>query len=605
MQEEAVGHGVNIAPLIVLLLASVITIPLFRRLGLGSVLGYLAAGLAIGPFGFRVFTDPQTVMSIAELGVVMFLFVIGLEMEPLRLWGLRRQILGLGLSQVVVCTLLTTGAGMLLGYPPAVAFVFGAGFVLTSTAVVMQVLGERGELALPRGQKVVSILLLEDMAIVPLLAVVAALAPGQVEAAPSERLLSAAIAVGAVVALLLVGRYLLNPMFNVLGRTGAREVMTAAALLVVLGAAWLMQQGGLSMAMGAFLAGVMLSESSFRHQLEADIEPFRGLLLGLFFLGVGMALDLNVVTENLGLIAVAVVGFMGVKAAGICLVARVAGAGRDEAIERAALMAQGGEFAFVLFAAAGGSGLIDAATSAVFTSAVILSMVLTPVINLVMDRLHGGASEPGAEFERPKDLEGTALLIGFGRFGQMVSQSLMMRGIKVSIIDTDVEMIGVASRFGFKVWYGDGRRPEILEAAGAGRAQVVMVCIENADASRLIAEVMREVFPGVPVMARAYDRRATLALIEAGVVWEIRETLESAFAFGREGLLRLGVPVAEAEAVVAEVRRRDQMRLAEQIAEGVNAGNQFFRPPGPVPEPFSEPAVPAEEIADREAAERG
>ncbi|MCA0271541.1 MAG: monovalent cation:proton antiporter-2 (CPA2) family protein [Proteobacteria bacterium] len=601
MQEEAVGHGINIAPLIVLLLASVITIPLFRRLGLGSVLGYLAAGLAIGPFGLSVFTDPQTVMSIAELGVVMFLFVIGLEMEPSRLWGLRRQILGLGLLQVVVCTLLTTAAGMALGYSLPVAFVFGAGFVLTSTAVVMQVLGERGELALPRGQKVVSILLLEDMAIVPLLAVVVALAPGHVEATTSERLFSASIAIGAVMALLLVGRYLLNPMFNILGRTGAREVMTAAALLVVLGAAWLMQQGGLSMAMGAFLAGVMLSESSFRHQLEADIEPFRGLLLGLFFLGVGMALDLNVVTENLGLIVVAVIGFMVVKAAGIYFVARLTGAGRDEAIERTALMAQGGEFAFVLFAAAGGSGLIDAATSAVFTTTVILSMVLTPVINIVMDRLHGEAKEPGDEVERPKDLEGTALLIGFGRFGQMVSQSLLMRGIEVSIIDTDVEMIEVAGRFGFKVWYGDGRRPEILEAAGAGRAQVVMICVNDAETSRLIAEVMREVFPGVPVMARSFDRRSTLALIEAGVVWEIRETLESAFAFGREGLLRLGVPVAEAEAVVAEVRRRDQMRLAEQIAEGVNAGNQFFRPPGPVPEPFSEPAVPAEEIADREA----
>lgn len=602
MHEETVRHGVNLAPLIVLLLAALIAIPLFRRLGLGSVLGYLAAGLVIGPFGLGIFTDPQTVMSIAELGVVMFLFVIGLEMEPSRLWELRRQILGLGLMQVVVCTLLTTGAAMLLGYDFAVAFVFGAGFVLTSTAIVMQFMGERGELALPRGQRIVSILLLEDMAIVPLLAIVAALAPGHVETAPVERLMSVAIAIGAILALLLAGRYLLNPIFNILGRTGTREVMTAAALLVVLGAAWLMDRGGLSMAMGAFLAGVMLSESSFRRQLEADIEPFRGLLLGLFFLSVGMALDLNVVANHLGLISVAVVSFMAVKAAGIYLVARAARSSRGEAVERAALMAQGGEFAFVLFAAAGGSELIDAATSAVFTATVIVSMALAPLINIAMDRMRAAPSEPGDEVERPKDLEGAALLIGFGRFGQMVSQTLLMRGIEVSIIDTDVEMIEVAGRFGFKVWYGDGRRPEILEAAGAGRAQVVMICVDDADASRLIAEVMREVFPGVPVMARSFDRRSTLALIEAGVVWEIRETLESAFVFGREGLLRLGVPVTEAEAVVAEIRRRDQLRLAEQIAEGVNAGNQFFRPSGPVPEPFSEPQASTDDNEEREAA---
>lgn len=602
MHEDTVGHGVNLAPLIVLLLAALIAIPVFRGLGLGSVLGYLAAGLVIGPFGLGFFTDPQTVMSIAELGVVMFLFVIGLEMEPSRLWGLRRQIFGLGLMQVVVCTLFTTGMAMLLGYDRRVAFVFGAGFILTSTAIVMQFLGERGELAQPRGQKIVSILLLEDMAIVPLLAIVAALAPGHVEAAPADRLMSVGIAAGAVAAILVAGRYLLNPMFNVLGRTGTREVMTAAALLVVLGAAWLMERGGLSMAMGAFLAGVMLSESSFRRQLEADIEPFRGLLLGLFFLSVGMALDLHVVAANLGLISVAVAGFMAVKAAGIYLVARATKSGHAEAVERAALMAQGGEFAFVLFAAASTAGLIDSATSAVFTATVILSMALTPLINIAMDRMHGPPAEPGDEVERPKDLEGAALLIGFGRFGQMVSQSLLMRGIEVSIIDTDVEMIEVAGRFGFKVWYGDGRRPEILEAAGAGRAQVVMVCVDDADVSRLIAEVMREVFPGVPVMARSFDRRSTLALIEAGVVWEIRETLESAFVFGREGLLRLGVPVAEAEAVVAEVRRRDQARLAEQITDGVNAGNQFFRPAGPVPEPFSEPQGSTEEDTTPEAA---
>lgn len=589
MEHEAATHGVDLAPLIVLLLSAVVAIPIFRRLGLGSVLGYLAAGLVIGPFGLGVFTDPQTVISIAELGVVMFLFVIGLEMQPSRLWSLRREILGLGLIQVLVCTALTTGMGMVLGYSPAVAFVFGAGFVMTSTAIVMQVLGERGQLSRPAGQRVVSILLLEDIAIVPLLALVAALAPGKTASAPAGQLLAIGLAVGSVAVLLLVGRFLLNPMFNILGRTGAREVMTAAALLVVLGAAWLVELGGLSMAMGAFLAGVMLSESSFRHQLEADIEPFRGLLLGLFFLGVGMALNLDVIAANLGLIALTVVTFMLVKGIGIYAVARALRSGHDEAFERATLMAQGGEFAFVLFSAAAASRLIDAATAAVFTATVILSMVLTPLVLLATQIFRREGPDPAEGLDRPDGLENPVLVIGFGRFGQMVSQTLMMRGFDVSIIDTDVEMINVATRFGFKVWYGDGRRPEILHAAGAGQAQVVMVCIGSADGSRLIAEIMREAFPNVPVMARAYDRRAALDLLRAGVVWQMRETLESAFAFGCEGLRRLGVPEEEAVRTVNEVRRRDALRFEMQLAEGIDAGSQFFRPPQVQPEPLTPP----------------
>lgn len=589
MHNETAAHGVNLVPMIVLLLSAVVTIPVFRRLGLDSVLGYLAAGLVIGPFGLGLFNDPETIISIAELGIVLFLFVIGLEMQPARLWNLRREILGLGLTQLVVCTLLATALGMAIGYAPVVAFILGAGFALTSTAIVMQVLGERGEIAQPAGQRIISILLLEDLAIVPLLALVAFLAPGHEAAALDTMLLDIGLAAGALLALILAGRYLLDPVFNIIGRTGAREVMTATALLVVLGAAWLLERVGLSMAMGAFLAGVILSDSAFRHQLEADVQPFRDLLLGLFFLGIGMALNLGVIADNLGLIALAVVAFMAVKGVAVYAVARLLNTDRDEAFRRATLMAQGGEFAFVLFATAGGLGLIDETMTAVFTATVILSMAITPLVTLAARLMPPGSRQPVDDADHPRNLASQVLVIGFGRFGQMVSQVLMVRGFDVAIIDTDVQMIQVASGFGFKVWYGDGCRLDILQAAGAARAQMVMVCVDDPEASRHIAEVMREAYPQVSVMARAYDRVASLALINAGVVWQIRETLESAFLFGREGLRRLGLREEEAEAAVNEIRDRDTRRLEAQIIGGIDGGRQFFRPPRPRPEPLSTP----------------
>ncbi|MBN9264210.1 MAG: cation:proton antiporter, partial [Hyphomicrobium sp.] len=289
----AEAHGPDLVKIVALLGAAVVAVPLFKRLGLGSVLGYLAAGLAIGPFGLGLFSDPQAIIHVAELGVVMFLFIVGLEMEPSRLWGLRREIFGLGALQVGTCSVLLSLVGIVLGFPLGVSFIAAAGFVLTSTAIVMQVLEERGDLSTPKGQRMVSVLLLEDLAIVPLLALVAFLAPGGADATLMDRVTAVGIGIASIGALIVVGRYLLNPMFSLLANAKAREILTAAALLVVLGSALALQLGGLSMAMGAFLAGVLLSESSFRHQLEADIEPFRGLLLGLFFLGVGMALDLG------------------------------------------------------------------------------------------------------------------------------------------------------------------------------------------------------------------------------------------------------------------------------------------------------------------------
>ena len=375
--------GSELVQVVALLTAGVVAVPIFRRMGLGSILGYLAAGLVIGPFGLAIFHEPEAILHVAELGVVMFLFIIGLEMQPSRLWSLRREIFGLGAMQVGVCALLLTGVGIVGGFPVAVSFVAGAGFVLTSTAIVMQILEERGDVSTPKGQRMVSILLFEDLAIVPLLALVAFLAPAGAEMSVSERLVDVAIGVGSIVGLIVAGRYLLNPLFRMLADSRAREVMTAAALLVVLGSALAMQLGGLSMAMGAFLAGVMLSESTFRHQLEADVEPFRGILLGLFFMAVGMSLDLSVVAANWQTVAIYVVAYMVMKALGIYVVARIRSSHRD-ALERAVIMAQGGEFAFVLYSAATAVGIIDGEANAILTAIIIVSMILTPFAIIVL-----------------------------------------------------------------------------------------------------------------------------------------------------------------------------------------------------------------------------
>ena len=576
MAADASGAAGDLVQVVALLAAGVIAVPLFKRIGLGSVLGYLVAGLCIGPFGLGLFTDAHAILHVAELGVVMFLFLIGLEMEPSRLWGMRREIFGLGLAQVGASIAALTLVGLALGFSLAVAFVAGTGFVLTSTAIVMQLLEERGSLSTPKGQRIVAILLLEDLAIVPLLAVVAFLAPGGAATGTADRAYAVGLALLSVAALVAAGRWLLNPMFRLLAAAKAREVMTAAALLVVLGAALAMQFGGLSMAMGAFLAGVLLSESSFRHQLEADVEPFRGILLGLFFLGVGMSLDLTVIAANWALILTGVAAYMVVKSLVIYAVARLLRAGHAEATERAALMAQGGEFAFVLYAAAAGAGIIDGPTNAILTATVILSMAVTPLMVIAFDRLGPKATASTDGVEVPETLAGSALIVGFGRFGQIVSQPLIARGCSLSIIDTNPTAIRVAEDFGFKVYYGDGARLDILHAAGAATARAILICIDDRDAARRIAAIAKAEFPLVPVLARARDREHAIALLQAGVAYQLRETLESALAFGEQALRTLGDDPDAARAAMAEIRRRDAERLALETVGGVHAGRELL-----------------------------
>lgn len=564
---SAEAHSVSLLSPVVLLAAAVIAVPIFKRIGLGSVLGYLVAGLAIGPFGLAFFTDSASILQIAELGIVMYLFVIGLEMRPSHLWGLRREIFGLGTLQIVACALGLTGVGLLFGFSWQIAFISAAGFVLTSTAIVMQLLGDRGDIAQPKGQKIVAILLFEDLLIVPLLAIVAFMAPNHIVESTSARLQNIGIGLFAIAALIGAGYWLLNPLFRVLAAARAREVMTAAALLVVLGAALLMQVSGLSMAMGAFLAGVLLSESTFRHQIEADIEPFRGILLGLFFLGVGMSLDLSVVAQNWPLVLGGVLALMFVKALMIYLVARLTRSPHREALDRALLMAQGGEFAFVLFAAAAGAQVIDSSVKSSLTAIVVLSMVLTPVLGIIFNRYtKAGKFESLDDVSIADGLTGNVLMIGFGRFGQVTSQLLLARGVDVTIIDTDIDMIQNAEKFGFKIYYGDGSRLDILHASGAAQAQAIVVCVDNKETTNRIVELVASAFPLAKVLVRTYDREHSLHLIKKNVDYMMRETFESAMVFGGAILQQLGVDEDQIREISREIRERDNERFETEVA---------------------------------------
>ncbi|WP_347017242.1 cation:proton antiporter [Acinetobacter seifertii] len=572
MSEEA--HSMSLVAPVVLLAAAVIAVPIFKRIGLGSVLGYLIAGLIIGPFGFAFFQDSTAILHIAELGIVMYLFVIGLEMQPSHLWSLRHEIFGLGTLQIIICALALTGVGLLFGFTWQVAFIGAAGFVLTSTAIVMQLLGDRGDLTQPRGQKIVAILLFEDLLIVPLLAIVAFMAPNHVVESTSARLENIGIGLLAIAGLIAAGYWLLNPLFRLLAAAKAREVMTAAALLVVLGAALLMQVSGLTMAMGAFLAGVLLSESTFRHQIEADIEPFRGILLGLFFLGVGMSLDLSVVAQNWQLIVSGVIALMLAKALMIYIVARVTKSSHTEALDRALLMAQGGEFAFVLFSAALSAQVIDSTVKSNLTAIVVLSMVLTPIVGIIFKRFTQAKEKVSLENINIADgLSGSVLMIGFGRFGQVTSQLLLARGVDVTIIDNNTDMIRNAEKFGFKIYYGDGCRLDILHASGAATAQAIVVCVDSKDTTNRIVELVTHEFPLAKLLVRSYDREHSLHLVKQKVDFMIRETFESAIKFGGVILQELGVDEDEVERITEEIRDLDNERFETEIAaDDVNAG---------------------------------
>jgi glutathione-regulated potassium-efflux system protein KefB len=596
------GHAVA------LLAAMVVAATLFRRFGLGAVLGYLAAGLLIGPSALGVVRDPQSVLHVAEFGVVMFLFIIGLEMRPARLWSLRKEIFGLGAVQVIACALLLTGIAMAAGLAWYAALIAGFGFALSSTAIVMQLLQERNENVEPGGQRVVSILLFEDLAIVPLLALVAVLAGAYGSSVETGYpiWLTIGLAIAAVAGVYVAGRWIVNPFFRLLARYGGREVMTMGALFVVLGAAYAMNLGGLSMAMGAFLAGVLLSESTFRHQLEADVEPFRGLLLGLFFLSVGMSLDLRVVIADWAWVLGGLAAFMSAKMVAVYAVARIRQK-HGEGLLRAALMGEGGEFAFVLYSTAFAAGLFDARTAAILSAVVILSMALTPLRVMLADRLRPNEAlspEDAEGVDRADNLRERVLIIGFGRFAQVVSQPLLARDVDVSIIDMDVEMIQAAGNFGFKVFYGDGSRLDVLRASGAEGAETILVCVDKPEVADRIVELVKAEFPLTKLFVRAFDRGHSMRLVEAGVEYQLRETFESALVFGHQVLIDLGFSDEEARETIEDVRRRDEERFTLQLSGGLQAGRSLMRGniATPQPAPYVKPRREGQAL-NEEAAE--
>ncbi|MEK1853569.1 MAG: monovalent cation:proton antiporter-2 (CPA2) family protein [Phyllobacterium sp.] len=578
-----------------LLAGAIIAAPLFKRLGLGTVLGYLAAGLLIGPLA-NLITDGEQVLHFSELGVVFLLFVIGLELKPSRLWTLRHAIFGLGAAQVIV-----TGAaltGVILVFDLMIwqaAVVTGFGLALSSTAFAMQILEERGETATQHGQTSFAILLFQDLAIVPLLAMIPVLAPdsAQHQADPLGQFLIAVICIGAIVA---VGRYLLNPLFRFIANTGAREVMIAAALFVVIGAAVLMQVAGLSMAMGAFIAGVLLAESSYRHELEADIEPFRGVFLGLFFMAVGLSLDLQVILDDWQAILIAVPVFMAIKALVVYTLARLFRSNHNDAIRIAFFLPQGGEFGFVLFSTAAAAGLMSASAASELVAVVTLSMAVMPLSVALANKF---PVNHDADDEIDEDFEGAGadvMMIGFSRYGQIAAQILLAGGSDVTVIDASADRIRAAGRFGFRIYFGDGTRKEVLEAAGIRHAKIVAVCTHKKETTDQIVEMIQAEYPDIKLFVRSYDRVHTLKLRARGVHYELRETFESGLVFGRRTLEELGVSEELAYEITQDIRRRDEDRLHIQASEGLAAGNDLLLTRPVTPEPLIKPTREAKRI---------
>jgi monovalent cation:proton antiporter-2 (CPA2) family protein len=578
---------------LVLLAAAVLSVPIARRLGLSAIVAYLIAGIVIGPHGLAAFGTPESIIPVSELGVVMLLFLIGLELELGRLVALRRAIFGLGAAQLALTALAIGALAYLVGLVDwRGAVVAGVALAMSATAIALEILEERGQLQQDYGQRAFAILLFQDMAVVPLLAVLPLLAQAgeSNHADVGDGLRAVALIVGAILLIVVSGRYLLNPFFRLLAQTGSREVMTAAALLVVLGAALVMQKAGMSMALGAFLAGVLLAESNYRHELEADIEPFRGLLLALFFMGIGMSIDLAIVRANLWLILAAAAVITVLKAAIVWLLFNATCVRRADALRAGSVLTAAGEFAFVLIPLGGSLGVLDARQASILTAIAAITMLLGPLVATFTETLLRRLNPP--DTREPDDFSearGSVLVIGFGRFGQIVSQCLLAEDIDVTTIDNDPEMIQDAAGFGFKVYYGDGTRLDVLRAAGAGEARLVAVCIDNRQAASRIVDLVRAEFPGTKLYVRSYDRRHTLQLIAKGVDFELRETYESALVFGRSTLEALGLDSERAAATEQFVRARDLDRLAVQQAEGLSAGTDLLNT-RMVHEPLSTPA---------------
>jgi glutathione-regulated potassium-efflux system protein KefB len=547
---------------------------IFRRFGLGATLGYLVAGAVVGPQVLHLVGDAEAKMGIAELGITLLLFIVGLELNPTRLWALKKEIFGLGLMQVVLCGIAVTGvvwlashAGSPQHFSWAAALVLGLPLALSSTAQVLPMLQSAGRLRTPFGERAFSILLFQDLSIVPLITLVTILSRNPADAGGPPGWLLFLYTVGAVAGLVAAGRFLLRPLFRIIGNMGEREMFVFAALFTVIGAAAIMESLGLSTALGAFVAGVMLADSPYRHELEADVEPFRSILLGLFFLAVGMMLDLHAIAERPFFVIGMALALIATKALIIFGIGMLFKMKWRAALALGLLLSQGGEFGFVLFAQAQHAFLIAPEAASLFGAIVTLSMATTPFLMMITQRIR---EEPIVAGERdgPKADGANALIVGYGRFGQTVAQMLIAQGVPVTLIDTDIEMIDIASEFGAKVYYGDGTRMDLLRQAGAGEAELIMFCMDGDQISADLVTGVKEAFPQASIYVRAYDRRAVIKLKGAPLDGVVREVLESAVKMGRMALKSIGVDAAEIDRTEDTYRRKDKERLRAQVAAG-------------------------------------
>jgi len=557
-------HGSWLTGSLVYLAAAVLAVPIAKALGLGSIIGYLAAGILIGPWGLKFVTDPQDMLHFAEFGVVLMLFLVGLELEPRRLWALRRPIFGWGSVQLFGSAALMCGAAVLLGVDWRLALVAALGLAMSSTAIGLGVMAERNLMATTSGQSVLSVMLLQDVAAIPILALVPLLAVSA-EHAQGGGWFGAAKAVGVIALIVLGGRLLLRPALRWIARSKTPEIFTAASLLLVVATAALMQSVGLSMALGAFLAGVLLAESEYRRELETDIEPFKGLLLGLFFIAVGMSIDFAVVMAQPLLVAGLVLGFLVVKGVVLWAMGRTMPIPVVERPPFIILLAQGGEFGFVVFQTAAGAGVIDAPTSSLLVAAVAISMLLTPLVLLLSDRwwaAHLAAHAQGPQLDEISEPQHAPVIIaGFGRYGQIVGRLLYANGFAATVLEHDAEQVEAVRRFGWPVFYGDATRLDLLRTAGADKARVMVLAIDDIEQSVEVAKLVREHFPRMTIVARARNVTHYYELRNLGVEIIERETLDAALMSGRSVLELLGFERHQARTLALRFRRHNVAQL--------------------------------------------
>ena len=556
--------------------AAAVAVPIFNRFKLGSILGYLAAGIVVGPSGLGLLHMEEGVFHVAELGVVLFLFIIGLELSVSRLWSLRKNIFGLGAAQMGVTAVAIAGIFVLADVMPApAAIIAGASLAFSSTAFALQWMMDRGELNTGYGSRAFPILLFQDLAVIPLLAAIPFVAGGE----GGLGWIDGAKMLVVIAALVLIGRFFLNPMFRIVASSGSREAFAATALFIVAATSLAVAWAGLSMALGAFLAGVLLAESSYRHQIETDIEPFRGILLGLFFISIGMRLDLSVIVESWMIVIGGAIGLVLIKSIILFALVRAFGAGSSDSLKTAAVLSQGGEFVFVVLSLGVGASLFTNGQATLMSAIVTISMALTPAAVALANRISVESGPSSEGMEGPKEESGHVIVAGFGRMGQIISQVLENSGAAITAIDKDPAHIRNAERFGFKVYFGDASRLDILTTAGAKEAKAVILCMDDTNAVNHSIEALREICPKVPIFAVAHDRLHEIEMQPLGADVIVRETLESSLLIAREALAKLGHDDVMIEDIVQEFRKRDRERLLAQVDGGAEAGKDLLHKP--------------------------